>query len=128
VSDPLRIEKLGPKHSLDGFDCGREELNQFLMRFALVNQRAGAAQTYVAVSDESVVGYYSLAVGEIAFDEAPTRLKKGLARHPVPIMLLARLAVRTTWQGRGHAERRDEANTPSRRYRRNTSIRSSRDG
>ena len=101
MSDPLRIEKLGPKHSLDGFDCGREELNRFLTRFALVNQQAGAAQTYVAVSGESVVGYYSLAVGEVACDDAPDRLRKGLARHPVPIMLLARLAVTNAWQGHG---------------------------
>jgi GNAT superfamily N-acetyltransferase len=101
VSDPLRIEKLGPAHSLNGFDCGREELNRFLTRFALVNQQAGAAQTYVAISGQSVVGYYSLAVGEVACDDAPDRLKKGLARHPVPIMLLARLAVTTAWQGHG---------------------------
>ena len=99
MNDPLRIEKLGPGHSLDGFDCGREELNRFLMRFALVNQQTGAAQTYVAVSGQEVVGYYSLAVGEVACDDAP--LKQGLARHPVPIMLLARLAVSTAWQGHG---------------------------
>ena len=76
MSDPLRIEKLGPGHSLDGFDCGREELNRFLTRFALVNQQAGSAQTYVAVSGQSVVGYYSLAVGEVACNDAPDRLKK----------------------------------------------------
>jgi GNAT superfamily N-acetyltransferase len=101
VSDPLRIEKLRPEHPLGGFDCGREELNRFLTRFALVNQQAGAAQTYVAVSGATVVGYYSLAVSEVACDDAPDRLKKGLARHPVPIMLLARLAVSTAWQGHG---------------------------
>jgi GNAT superfamily N-acetyltransferase len=101
VSNALRIEKLGPKHSLDGFDCGREELNRFLTRVALLNQQAGAAQTYVAVSGESVVGYYSLAVGEVACDDAPDRLRKGLARHPVPIMLLARLAVANACQGHG---------------------------
>ena len=101
MSNALRIEKLGPKHSLDGFDCGREELNRFLTRVALLNQQAGAAQTYVAVSGESVVGYYSLAVGEVACDDAPDRLRKGLARHPVPIMLLARLAVANACQGHG---------------------------
>ena len=88
MSDSLQIEKLGPKHSLDGFHCGREELNRFLTRFALANQQAGAAQNYVAVSGESVVGYYSLAVGEVACDGAPDSLKKGLARHPVPIILI----------------------------------------
>ncbi len=101
MSDPLRIEKLRSEHPLDGFDCGREELNRFLTRYALANQQAGAAQTYVAISGESVVGYYSLAVGEVACDDAPDRLSKGLARHPVPIMLLARLAVTNAWQGHG---------------------------
>ncbi len=101
MSDPLRIEKLGAGHAVGGFDCGREELNRFLIRFALANQQAGSARTYVAVAAEAVVGYYSLAVGEVAYGGAPERLSKGLARHPIPIMLLARLAVATTWQGKG---------------------------
>jgi GNAT superfamily N-acetyltransferase len=101
VSDPLRIEKLRPDHKVDGFDCGRQELNRFLARFALTNQQAGAAQTYLALSGEEVVGYFSLAVGEVAYADTPERLAKGLARHPVPIMLLARLAVSTAWQGKG---------------------------
>jgi len=101
MGDPLRIEKLRPDHVVAGFDCGSEELNRFLVRFALTNQQAGAAQTYVALSELAVVGYYSLAVGEVAYDDAPARLSKGLARHPVPIMLLARLAVGAQWQGRG---------------------------
>lgn len=101
MNGPLVIEKLRADHQVADFDCGQEELNRFLSRFALTNQQAGAAQTYVAVSDKGVVGYYSLAVGEIAYDDAPNRLGKGLARHPIPIMLLARLAVSTTWQGRG---------------------------
>ena len=60
-------------------------------------------QTYLALSGDEVVGYYSLVVGEVAYDDAPGRLGKGLARHPIPIMLLARLAVGATWQGRGIA-------------------------
>ena len=98
---PPRIEKLRPDHALVGFDCGNEGLNQFLARFARINQLAGAAQSYVAVAQERVVGYYSLAVGAVAYDDATGRLSKGLARHPVPIMLLARLAVSVGWQGRG---------------------------
>ena len=65
------------------------------------NQQAGASQTYVALADESVAGYYTLVVGQVDFEKAPQRLTKGLARHPVPIMLLARLAVATAWQGKG---------------------------
>ena len=97
----FRIEKLARQHAVDEFDCGVEALNRFLMRFALASQQASAAQTYVGLADESVVGYYTLTVGEIAFEGAPDRLSKGLAHHPVPIMLLARLAVGTGWQGRG---------------------------
>jgi GNAT superfamily N-acetyltransferase len=101
MSDPLRIEKLRPDHVVVGFDCGSEALNRFLVRYALTNQQAGAAQTYLALSNDTVVAYYSLAVVEVAYEESPARLTKGLARHPVPIILLARLAVSIEWQGRG---------------------------
>ena len=96
-----RVKKLGPEHRVEGFDCGREELNRYLLRYAGQNQQAGAAQTYVGLSGETVVGYHALAVGHVIREEAPERLSKGLARHPVPIMLLARLAVDRRWQGRG---------------------------
>ena len=101
MTEPFRIEKLRRDHAVADFGCGREELERFLVRFALTNQQAGAAQTYVALAGDAVVGYYSLVVGEVAFDDAPQRLSKGLARHPVPIMILARMAVSTAWQGRG---------------------------
>jgi GNAT superfamily N-acetyltransferase len=97
----FRIEKLTRQHAVDGFDCGQEARNRFLVRFALANQQANAAQTYVGLADGVVIGYYTLAVGDVAFEDAPERLTKGLARHPVPIMILARLAVSTQWQGRG---------------------------
>ena len=75
----------------------------------MANQQAGAAQTYVGLIGDAVVGYYTLTVGQITREEAPERLTKGLARHPVPIMLLARLAVdlRSQGQGAGKALLRD---------------------
>jgi GNAT superfamily N-acetyltransferase len=97
----LSIEKLARHHVLEDFDCGEEALNRFLTRFAFVSQQANAAQTYLGLADDRVIGFYTLVVGEVSFDDAPERLKKGLARHPVPLMLLARLAVSLTWQGRG---------------------------
>ena len=97
----FRIEKLQRDHRLDTFDCGREALNRFLIRYAFPNQQAGASQTYIALADEEVAGYYTLVVGQVEYSDAPDRLTKGLARHPVPIMLLARLAVATSWQGKG---------------------------
>lgn len=96
-----RIEKLARGHVVERFDCGAEPLDTFLRRFALGNQSAGAAQTYVAVTGEEVVGYYSLSAASVEYAEAPERLRKGLARHPIPVILLARLAVDRTWQGRG---------------------------
>jgi GNAT superfamily N-acetyltransferase len=98
---PLRIEKLRRSHALEAFDCGREALNRFLIRYALPHQQAEASQTYVALAQEEVIGYYTLVVGAVEYNDAPERLTKGLARHPVPIMLLARLAVSTSWQGEG---------------------------
>lgn len=95
------IEKLRRTHALDAFDCGVEPLNRYLHRFAWQNQQANAAQTYVGLSGESVVGFYTLAVGEIAYERSAERLRKGLARHPVPVMLLARLAVDQAWRGHG---------------------------
>jgi GNAT superfamily N-acetyltransferase len=97
----LRIEKLARQHAIEGFDCGSEELNRYLVRYAWVNQQADAAQTYLGLAGTEVIGFYTLVVGEVAYVDAAQRLKKGLAKYPVPIMLLARLAVRATWQGKG---------------------------
>ncbi len=96
----LRIEKLARHHAVESFDCGQEALNRFLVRFAWANQPAQASQTYLGLNDDAVIGFYTLVVGEVAFDDAPERLIKGLARYPVPIMLLARLAVHKDWQGK----------------------------
>jgi GNAT superfamily N-acetyltransferase len=101
VSEERRIEKLWRERVLDTFDCGQPDLNAWLIKHAVQNQSASSAQTYVGLVNDSVVGYYSLAVGQVEYSEAPERLRKGLARHPVPIMLLARLAVHKDWQGKG---------------------------
>ncbi|MGB3834020.1 MAG: GNAT family N-acetyltransferase [Mesorhizobium sp.] len=97
----FRIEKLNRRHAVDAFDCGEGALNRFLIRFALPNQQANASQTYLGFADDVVIGFYTLVVGEVRYDDAPERLIKGLARHPVPIMLLARLGVSVEWQGKG---------------------------
>ena len=101
MNEERRIEKLRSDHPVEGFDSGREQLNRYLLRYAWQNQQAGAGQTYVGVVGGVIVGYHTLAVGQVTPEDAPERLKKGLAKHPVPIMLLARLAVDRRWQGRG---------------------------
>ena len=95
------IEKLRREHQLDGFDCEKEDLNRFLKRQAWNNQQAHSAQTYVLAKELVVIGYYSLAAGSVTHDEATERAKKGLARHPIPVILLARLAVDVSMQGKG---------------------------
>lgn len=101
MSDVRCIERLRRDHLTENFDCGRVELNRYLARYAWANQQAGAARTYVGVVGSKIAGYYTLAVGEVKHDQVPGRIVKGLARHPVPIMLLARLAVDRRWQGYG---------------------------
>ena len=96
----FRIEKLRRDHPIDNFTCGHEDLDRFLIRYAIGNQQANASQTYLGLHGTEVIGFYSLVFGEVAYVDAPDRLTKGLAHHPVPIMLLARLAVSTAWQGR----------------------------
>ena len=97
----FRIEKLQLTHTVDCFDCGQDSLNRYLKRYALTNQHADGARTYVGLYGEEIVGFYTLVVGNVAFGDAPERLVKGLSRQPVPVMLLARLATDLTWQGKG---------------------------
>ena len=97
----FRIEKLDRSHAVDAFDCAEPALTRFLTRFSLSSQQSNAAATYVGLADDQVIGFYSLVVGEVQYEGAPERLIKGLAHHPVPLMLLARLAVDQSWQGRG---------------------------
>ena len=98
ISAPV---KLTNKHLLDNFDCGINQLNTYLTRFALQNQYANAAITFVVCEKNSVIGYYSLAVGSVEHELASLRIKKGLAHHPIPIMILARLAVDLNYQKKG---------------------------
>lgn len=69
---------------MEAFDCGHEALNRFLIRFALANQWARASRTYVALGGDVVVGFHTLVVGEVSPEQVPERIRKGLARHPIP--------------------------------------------
>src|SRR5215467_12800119 len=97
----FRIEKLRRDHRVEGFDCGKEPLNRFLIRFALQSQLSSSSPTYVALANDDVVGFYTLVFGDVAYEDAPARLRKGVARHPIPLMILARLAVAKASARRG---------------------------
>jgi GNAT superfamily N-acetyltransferase len=98
------VEQISAAHVTAGFDCGSEELNRYLEKYALANTRADGAVTRVTTREGRVVGYYSLAAGAAEQAEAPARVKKGLARHPIPLVILARLAVDRRAQGVGLGE------------------------
>lgn len=99
-SDPV---PLNPGHDLSGFDCEVESLSRWLVQHATTALRAGSARTYVLADaeQERVVGYHSLCAAGIDRREASARVRAGMPRHPVPAVLLARLAVDITVQGRG---------------------------
>jgi len=89
------------EHDRNAFDCGAPALNEYLKQYAWQNQKKNAARTYVATRGKRVVGYYTLAYGSVSCDEAPPSVKAGLARYPIPVILLARLAVDVTERGQG---------------------------
>ena len=101
MSGGLRVEKLRREHAVESFECGQPALDRFLLKYALQSQQARASTTYVALEGERIVGFHSLAYAHVDYEDAPDRIVKGLAHHPVPVMLLARLAVALDRQGRG---------------------------
>ncbi len=94
-------EALGSQHRLEGFDCGKPALNDWLLRHARQTQASGSAKTFIVADDARVAGYYSLTVGQVDTLDAPERVRKGMGQYPVPVVILARLAVSTQDQGRG---------------------------
>jgi GNAT superfamily N-acetyltransferase len=101
------INRISPSRKLeagdpvDTFDCGQEDLNSYLKRHAWNNQRANSAQTYVACAGSAVAGYFTLCAGSVDYGDVLPRIAKGLAKHPMPMMLLARLAVDSKFQKQG---------------------------
>jgi GNAT superfamily N-acetyltransferase len=94
-------QPLDAAHLLDAFDCGNPALNEWLVRYARQAHASGSARTYVVVDGQRIAGYFSLAVGQIDSVEAPDRVRKGMGNYPIPVVILARLAVAMVDQGRG---------------------------
>ncbi len=95
-------EPLGSEHVLDGFACGQPTLDDWLLEHARAARAAGSARTFVVVDAEQkrVVGYHALTVAEIPRRIATQRIARGMPRHPIPAVLLARLAVDRSVQRR----------------------------
>ncbi len=99
----LDPQPLGGEHRINGFDCGVGSLDVWLIKHARAAAGAGSARTYAVVDAEQdrVVGYHSLSLASIEHTEATDRGRKGMPKHPIPAMLLARLAVDRAVQGKG---------------------------
>lgn len=93
-------ELLAEHHDLSDFACGVASLDDWLKRRARPNQISGASRTYVVANGANVVGYYCLASGALALNEAPGKLKRNMP-DPIPMSILGRLAVDRSWQGKG---------------------------
>lgn len=98
LSNPAPLDKT---HDTASFDCGVDPLNDYLRKYALVNQQNRSARTYVALRENRIAGYYSLASGSVSRDEVPARVAQRMGKYPVPVTLLARLAVDLSEKGKG---------------------------
>ncbi|WP_376703886.1 GNAT family N-acetyltransferase [Mesorhizobium sp. ISC25] len=91
---------LAGSRDLELFQCGTENLDQWLRRRARINQISGASRTYVVTEGVRVVGYYCLSSGGLDLAEAPGGIRRNMP-DPVPMVVLGRLAVDASWQGKG---------------------------
>ena len=99
-----REEAINRRHDRKNFECGSEELDEYLCRYARQNHESGGAKTLVAVSPGDAVGilgYYTISPGAIEFAKVPTAMTRRLGRYEVPVFRLARLAVSRSNQGGG---------------------------
>ena len=98
---PGAPQALAANHVLDGFDCGKPVLTDWLLRHARQAQANGSARTWVVADADRVCGYFSLTVGQADTLQAPERVRKGMGNFPMPVVILARLAVSLQDQGAG---------------------------
>lgn len=96
----LAPQPLAEHHRTEGFTSGVASLDDWLKRRALANQASGASRTFVVCDDHRVIGYYALAAGAISVQEASGRFRRNMP-EPIPVAILARLAVDQAYQGQG---------------------------
>jgi GNAT superfamily N-acetyltransferase len=93
-------EPVRDDHQIVNFDSGEPVLDDWLRRRARANQASGASRTYVVCETKRVAAYYALASGAIAQSAVPGRFRRNMP-DPIPVVVLARLAVDRNYQGRG---------------------------
>lgn len=96
---PIPLES---KHPRKDFDCGDSILNTWLAQYSIQAQKKGSSKSYVSLDPNGgIAGFYSLVFGQVEREQAPEEITKGMPRHPIPILIVARLAVDLDFQGMG---------------------------
>ena len=99
VFSPVPLER---KHPRKDFDCSDEVLNDWLARYSVQADKKGASKSYASLDESgNIAGFYSLVFGQITHEEASDEVGKGMPRHPIPVLIIARLAVDHRFQGIG---------------------------
>ena len=98
MQPPRPLEK---GHDRSAFDCDKPALNVYLNQFARQTQERHGARTYVVLENNRVIAYYTLVVGDVDWQDCPDDLKKGLGKYPIPVLVIARLAVDLRFHGQG---------------------------
>ena len=102
MANPIEVRLLRPGDDRSTFDSGNTDLNRFFRQFAGQNQfRHHIGATYVAVDDEGIAGFVTVAAAQIEIEDLPKTRKKKLPRYPLPVLRLARLAVDGSAHRRG---------------------------
>ena len=106
MSDRLLVgpEPLGAHHIVAGFACGVDSIDTYLVRQALADQRGEKSRTYVFSQGKRVVAFGTFTAAGIEPAVTTARLAAGQGGQLIPVILLARLAVDESRQGRGIGE------------------------
>ena len=98
----VSIKDIQQKSALKKFNCDVDALNEFLSRYALKNDKIGIGKTFVALDNqEKIVGYFTLATAQVAYQEIPENYRGKLPKYPIPALRIARLAIDKELQGKG---------------------------
>jgi len=101
--EPPRLIQASDLLLSEKFDCGTPVLDQWLRVHAWTNHQSGSSRVYLSIDNDArlIAGFYCLSAGSVEHAAAPARVSKGLARHPIPVVLIGRLAVDRHYAGRG---------------------------
>jgi predicted N-acetyltransferase YhbS len=89
-----------PPRTYNNFSCGISELDEYLKRYAKKNHKNNIGKTFVYIENESVIGFYTINMSSVLFNDLPENCKAGVPKYPIPVAQIGRLAVHSTFQGK----------------------------